>query len=841
MHTEHTPMMRQYLTIKKQHPDKLIFYRVGDFYQLYFDDAIAAERLLNLTLTKTGSGSSQVPMAGIPFHSVEIYLVRLVKLGESIVICEQIGDPSLSRGLVERRITRIITPGTLSDEALLEAYRDQLLLSVYPQQKRFGLAWLDMSSGRFNLLQVESQDELSSELARLDPAEVLIPDSFSGLDDLKIIKRRPDWEFDLHAAQERLTQQFNTRDLSGFGCSELPLAICASGGLLNYVMHNQPDALRHIQTITVEQRQDALILDAVTRRNLELTKNLNGSRDHTLLAVLDNTMTAMGSRLLSRWINRPLRDLDLLKKRQAAIGALIPDLFQTLRVQLSYLGDLERILARIALKSARPKDLVQLTKALSIFPEIQKHLSKAQLSDLLIERLQHVQTFPQLLERLNQALVEHPASSLRDGPVISSHYHSDLAHLRALSEDAGQYLLDLEIQEKNKTGISSLKIRFNRVQGYYIELSRAQAKGLPDYYSRRQTLKNVERYIIPKLKEYEDQILSARTKALALEKQLYEELLEVIIVELDALQRTATVLSELDVLACLAQRASSLHWVCPELKSDPGIEIKLGRHPVLEQILETPFIANDTELTPEQRMLMITGPNMGGKSTFMRQTALLCILAMIGSYIPAQSACIGLIDRIFTRIGASDDLISGRSTFMVEMTETALILNNATSKSLVLLDEVGRGTSTFDGLALAFACADYLAHYIQALTLFATHYFELTALADTVTGVSNVHFDAMEHRDQVAFLYNLKKGPANRSYGIAVAQLAGLPKSVIENAQRKLAELEHKTHQGSAFALTDPVAEILQKLDPDDLSPREALELLYQLKKLRLKHEENAF
>lgn len=852
---QHTPMIRQYLQLKAQHKDKLLFYRMGDFYELFYEDAIKAAKLLNITLTKRGQSASQdIPMAGVPFHSVETYLAKLVKLGESIAICEQIGDPNLSKGPMERQVTRIITPGTLSDEALLED-NQSLLLAVYNYNEQFGLSYFDMGSGQIHILQVTGEEALASELARLNPSELLISVEYRTeqlLKPYKTVRRRPPWEFDLNTATHLLTQQFQVRDLSGYGCQDLPLAIQATGCLLNYVKDTQRTQLKHIQPIRIERREESIVLDATTRRNLELTHNLQGEKSNTLMSILDKTATPMGSRLLNRWLHRPLRKIFSIEARQTAIKDLLATLAHiNLHSLLKSLGDLERIITRIGLKSARPCDLSQLRLGLAILPDIHNKLApclKTQTSEkksaLLSALSQHIKTFPQLFHLLQQAIVENPPAVTREGGMIAKGYHAELDELQNLSDHAGQYLIDLEKRERELSGISTLKVGFNRVHGYHIEISRGQAKHVPPHYIRRQTLTNAERFITPELKEFEDKALSARSKALSLEKKLYDELLDRLGIYLTDLQKTVNAIAELDVLACFAERATTLNLTCPLLSNNPGIHIEEGRHLVIEQTLEAPFIANNCHLTPDQRLLIITGPNMGGKSTYMRQTALICLLAMIGCFVPAKSATIGPIDRIFTRIGAADDLASGRSTFMVEMTETAAILHNATEQSLVIMDEIGRGTSTFDGLALAFSCAEYLAKYVKAYTLFATHYFELTGLNEENAVINNCHVDAKEYNDSIVFLYTVKEGPANQSYGLQVAQLAGVPKPVIQRAREKLSELE----KNSAHANQNPVnlpttsqklsvnpgiMSLLEQVDPDQLAPKEALEILYRLKSLQ--------
>ncbi len=852
--SQHTPMIRQYLQLKAQHSDKLLFYRMGDFYELFYEDAIKAAKLLNITLTKRGQSASQaIPMAGVPFHSVENYLAKLVKLGESIAICEQIGDPNHSKGPMERQVTRIITPGTLSDEALLEK-NQSLLLALYNHDEQFGLSYFDMGSGQIYILQINGKEALTSELARLNPAELLISEEYKDEDVLtsyKTIRRRPPWEFDFNTATHLLTQQFQTRDLSGFGCQDLPLAIQATGCLLNYVKDTQRTQLHHIQPIRIERREESIVLDATTRRNLELTLNLQGEKSNTLMSILDKTATPMGSRLLNQWLHRPLRKVFTIESRQTAIiNLLATQSCISLHSLLKQLGDLERIITRVGLKSARPRDLSQLRWGLAILPDIHNKLGPClktqapdEKSELLISLSQQIKTFPELFCLLQQAIVEHPPAVTREGGMIAKGYHAELDELKNLSEHTGQYLIDLEKRERTLSGISTLKVGFNRIHGYHIEISRGQSKHVPPHYIRRQTLTNAERFITPELKEFEDKALSARSKALSLEKKLYDELLDQLAFYLADLQKTVNAIAELDVLICFAERATTLHLTCPRLSKNPGIHIEGGRHLVIEHSLDTPFVANNCHLDPEQRLLIITGPNMGGKSTYMRQTALICLLAMIGCFVPAKSATIGPIDRIFTRIGAADDLASGRSTFMVEMTETASILHNATKQSLIIMDEIGRGTSTFDGLALAFSCAEYLAKYVKAYTLFATHYFELTGLAEESSVIKNCHVEAREHNDSIVFLYTIKEGPANQSYGLQVAQLAGVPKPVIQRAREKLTALE-KNSVANNHNKVNPLAlqklsanpdimDLLDQVDPDQLAPKKALEIIYRLKSLQ--------
>ncbi|CAM3389746.1 DNA mismatch repair protein MutS [Halomonas lysinitropha] len=850
---QHTPMMSQYLKIKREHPEVLLFYRMGDFYELFFDDARRAAALLDITLTQRGQSAGQpIPMAGVPYHSAEGYLARLVAAGESVAICEQIGDPATSKGPVERRVVRIVTPGTLYDEALLDARRDNLLVAVAPLGARWGLAWLELSSGRFNVLEVEGESEMLAELQRLDPAELLLAESLvlpTALEGRRGLRRQSDWLFDLESATRTLCDQFQVQDLRGFGCAHLEAAITAAGVLVDYARDTQRTALPHVTAIGVESRDDAVVIDAASRRNLEIDINLGGSADNTLASVLDTTATAMGSRLLKRWLNRPLRDRAQVEGRQAAVALLLDDEgFAPLRESLKAIGDVERILARVALYSARPRDLARLRDALIALPGLQAELQAYGEGSALDELRRHIHPFPALADTLTRALVENPPVVIRDGGVIAEAFDAELDEHRGLAEHAGDYLIRLETRERERTGLPGLKVGYNRVHGYYIEIPRAQARDAPADYIRRQTLKNAERFIIPELKEFEDKALSAKSRALAREKLLYDGLLDTLNVELATLQGTGRALAALDVLCAFAERARTLDFVRPTLSRSPGIDIRGGRHPVVEQVTETPFVPNDLVLDDTRRMLVITGPNMGGKSTYMRQAALIVLLAHTGSFVPSDTAIIGPVDRIFTRIGSSDDLAGGRSTFMVEMTETASILHNATDESLVLMDEIGRGTSTFDGLSLAWASAEHLTR-TRAFTLFATHYFEMTALAEQAEGVANVHLTAAEHRDGIVFMHRVEDGPASQSYGLQVAQLAGVPQGVIARAKEKLATLEQQEidqgsrlpgvtadagepRQADLFASTPhPLVEQLGSLDPDELSPRQALELLYRWKK----------
>ena len=741
---QHTPMMRQYLRIKADYPDTLLFYRMGDFYELFYEDAQRAAQLLNITLTSRGqSAGAPVPMAGVPFHAVEGYLAKLVKLGLSVAICEQLGDPATGKGPMERQVARIVTPGTLTDEALLDERRDNLLAALHHRKDTYGVASLELSGGRFTITQLHGEAALRNELERLRPAELLVSEDFAPPAPWRGhpgLRPRAPWHFDTDSAIRALCAQFGVRNLDGFGCTDQPVALGAAGCLLQYVKDTQRSALPHLVGLRIERHEDSIVLDAASRRNLELEDSLSGRPEHTLLGILDRCVTAMGARLLRRWLHRPLRHRSALAQRRNRVQHLLDhNGYDYLRGLLRGIGDVERILARVALKSARPRDLVALADALGRLPDVRAFLSQPE-ALLFADLAERASPQPEVYALLRRAILANPPQVVRDGGVIAPGYDTELDELRNLGEHADDYLVALEARERRRIGIANLKVGFNRVHGYYIEVTRAQAQAVPADYLRRQTLKGAERYIIPELREFEHKALRAQEQALAREKFLYEGLLDQLITCLPALQATAAALAELDVLADLAERAAALHWNPPELVDTPGIAIQAGRHPVVEQVLDEPFVPNDLRLEPEQRrMLVITGPNLGGKSTFMRQTALIVLLAHIGSYVPAEQATIGPIDRIFTRIGASDDLATGRSTFMVEMSEAANILHNATPHSLVLIDEIGRGTSTFDGLALAWACAAHLAATVRALTLFATHYFELTRLPDEYPGIANVH------------------------------------------------------------------------------------------------------
>lgn len=838
---QHTPMMQQYLGIKQQHPDTLLFYRMGDFYELFYDDAKHAARLLHLTLTQRGhSGGNAIPMAGVPYHALESYLAKLIRQGVSVAICEQIGDPATSKGPVERQVTRIITPGTVSDEALLIEHQDTLLMAITQQEEQYGLATLNMTAGSLLLQQVVGLDALYTELERLNPAEVLLAEGLTLTLPAKQLNLtyRPAWEFCQELGTRLLCEQLQCQDLNAFEIHRAPLALAASGSLMQYIHLTQRTRLLHLYKLQVEQEEDRVILDAATQRNLELIHNLRGGTEHTLISLLDHSATPMGSRLLKRWLLQPLRQLSCVRQRHEAIDDILQHhLSQAVHTLLKPVGDIERILARIALRSARPRDLLKLRDALTLLPTLQEQLASATTAPLQSLR-QQLQEFPALSTTLQAALIDNPPALIRDGGVIAEGYDAELDELRHLSTHANQFLIDLENKERKQTGISTLKVGYNKIHGYFIEISRGQADNAPAHYIRRQTLKNAERYLTPELKQFEEKVLSAQSKALAREKLLYDQLLDIILKDLRALQQMAEALAQLDVFVTFAERAQTLQLVKPQFVMEPVLHITEGRHLVIEQVSKEAFVPNDLHLDAEQRMLIITGPNMGGKSTYMRQTALIALLAYTGCFVPATAVTIGPLDRIFTRIGAADDLAGGRSTFMVEMTEAANIMHYATQHSLVLLDEIGRGTSTYDGLALAWACATQLAQQQRALTLFATHYFELTQLPAHNPSIRNVHVDATDYQENLVFLHKVQPGPANKSYGLQVAKLAGLPAAVLAVAKHKLLALENEqstTETSSSVTAPMPLHPallMLENIEPDELSPKQAMDTLYALKQL---------
>jgi DNA mismatch repair protein MutS len=832
----HTPMMQQYLRIKGEHPDILVFYRMGDFYELFYDDAEKASRLLDLTLTQRGaSAGAPVKMAGVPVHAVEQYLAKLVKLGQSVAIAEQIGDPATAKGPVDRQVTRIVTPGTLTDSELLDEKADNVLLALSRDKATVGLAWLSLASGALRVAEVAPQ-MLDNELRRIVPAEVLI--STDATLQGYLATRVPAWHFDVESGKKRLLKQLGAASLAGYGCEDMTLAIGACGALLDYAAKTQGQALAHVTAVSAERSGEYVRLDAATRRNLELTETLRGESSPTLFSLLDECATGMGSRLLRHWLHHPLRDRAALSARHDAVAALHDTSLKVLR----RFADVERISSRLALKSVRPRELSGLRDSLKLLPELRGVLPDT--ARLLVQMAEDLATPEEALALLEKSIHPEPASRVIDGGVIADGYSTELDELRQLQTHSGEFLVQLEKKERERTGIPNLRVAYNSVHGYYIEITNSHAAKVPEDYRRRQTLKNAERYITPELKTFEDKALSARDRALALEKSLYEALLEAMQAHLPRLQKVARALAQVDVLSTFAAVALKRNYARPQFTDDIRIEIEGGRHPVVEGQIEN-FIANDCRLAPTRRLLLITGPNMGGKSTYMRQVALIVLMAHIGAFVPARAARIGPVDQVFTRIGAADDLAGGRSTFMVEMTESAAILHNATDKSLVLMDEVGRGTSTFDGLALAWAIARHLVERNTSLSLFATHYFEMTRLALEYKEVANVHLDAVEHKDAVVFLHAVEEGPASRSYGLQVAALAGVPRGVIRQAKKYLQLLEDSSlargNQDDLFSrkteaepepALDPLREAMLKVNPDELTPREALEILYRLKRL---------
>ncbi|HET6263572.1 MAG TPA: DNA mismatch repair protein MutS [Usitatibacter sp.] len=844
----HTPMMQQYLALKAEYPDMLLFYRMGDFYEMFYADAERASKLLDITLTTRGqSAGAPIRMAGVPYHSVEGYLAKLVKLGESVAICEQVGDPATSKGPVDRRVMRVVTPGTVTDAALLAAARDNLLAAVHIAGPSAGLAWIALASGSLTIAEVPAS-RLEAELERLQPAEILVA---AGTEIAPrpgaAVRRLEPWQFDPAGARRDLAKQFGTADLSGYGCEDMELAVAAAGALIGYCRRTQQSELPHVTGLRVERESEFVLMDAPTRRNLEITETLGGAESPTLFSLLDRCATSMGSRRLRHWLHHPLRDTAPLARRHLAIAALANPSSRLRYARVKELfdpwSDVERITARVALRSARPRDLSGLRDTLATLPDL--HAALAASGHPAIEELAGtLAPIPEVHGLLAATLLDEPAAVIREGGVIRDGRDPELDELRAIQNDCGAFLQAMEKRERERTGIANLRVEYNRVHGFFIEITQGQLDKVPVEYKRRQTMKSAERFITPELKAFEDKALAAGERALAREKALYEELLTALASHLVRLQAIADAAAGLDALASLAASAEALGLARPEFTGEDRIDIADGRHLVVESQVDD-FIPNDTSLNRSRQLLLVTGPNMGGKSTYMRQVAQIVLLAHCGAFVPAKSAVIGPVDRIFTRIGASDDLAGGRSTFMVEMTEAAAILNNATPRSLVLVDEIGRGTSTFDGLALAYAIARCLAESVRCYTLFATHYFELTQLATTIPAVANVHLDAVEHRDRIVFLHRLESGPADRSYGIHVAHLAGIPKEVVRAAKRHLTELEKQLRPGSAqpdlFAAgggppeaeaADPLRDALDAIRPDELSPREALEALYRLKKL---------
>jgi DNA mismatch repair protein MutS len=878
--SKHTPMMAQYLAIKAQHPGTLVFYRMGDFYELFYGDAEKAARLLDITLTRRGmSAGEPVVMAGVPFHSVETYLARLIKLGESVALCEQVGDVGTAKGPVERKVVRVVTPGTLTDTELLADKSEAMLLAVHQGPRhRVGLAWLSVTQGALQLAECTA-DALPAWIARIAPSELLFsadatPAFEQRLKGLRAggagfaLTQRPEWQFDAGLGARKLLEQLQAATLAAWGAEELACAHAAAAALLAYAEHTQGRALSHARTLQVQRDGQLIELPLTTRRNLELVQTLRGEESPTLFSLLDTCMTGMGSRALKEWLLAPPRDRGIAQQRLEAIRALREDgAWQKLRAELKGVSDVERITARIALRQVRPRELVglcqSLGKAAALIPALrpfdraQDRQAQGERGELaaipvraeLVEALAHDLVPPVgCAEHLGAAIAQEPAALVRDGGVIAAGFDAELDELRAIQDNCDGFLLELEGRERARTGIANLRVQFNRVHGFYIEITQAHLGKVPTDYRRRQTLKNAERFITPELKAFEDKALSAQERALQREKWLYEQVLDALQEHVPALTRLARALAALDALCALAERSLTLNWCRPQFTKEPGIEIVQGRHPVVEaRLAETgggAFIANDTRLGPKQRMQVITGPNMGGKSTYMRQVAIICLLASMGSYVPAQGCRLGPMDAIHTRIGAADDLANAQSTFMLEMTEAAQILHAATPQSLVLMDEIGRGTSTFDGLALASSIAAHLHDRTQAFTLFATHYFELTEFPAKHHAAVNVHVSAAESGADIVFLHEIQPGPASRSYGIQVARLAGMPAAVVNHARQALAALEK--HQDDAREQVDlfappPAAEAqapsaaeaaLARIDPDALTPRDALDALYTLKKL---------
>ncbi|HEX4858315.1 MAG TPA: DNA mismatch repair protein MutS [Usitatibacteraceae bacterium] len=841
--SQHTPMMQQYLRIKADHPDTLVLYRMGDFYELFFDDAVKAARLLDITLTTRGqSAGLPIRMAGVPYHALEQYLARLVKLGESAVICEQVGEVT-HKGPVERAVTRVVTPGTLTDSALLPAARDLPIAAVFERDQEVGIATLALASGAFTLLQT-ARSRLVAELERIQPAELVVAENAAPLAGSVPQRALAEWHFDLATATRELSRQFGTRDLSGFAADDVPLAVIAAGALLHFTRETQRGALPHISGMVVQRESDWVRMDAATRRNLEITETLRGDPSPTLFSLLNCAATAMGARALRRALHQPLRARARLCAQHDAIDELAAA-HARVHGLLGGWADLERIVTRIALRSARPRDLTALRDALGAAPEVAGVLAECK-TPMLARLSGHFRPENPAHQGLCRMLLDEPAASVRDGGVIRDGCDAELDELRAIQKDGGAFLIALEQRERERTGIANLRVEFNRVHGYHIEVTAGQLDKVPADYRRRQTMKNAERFITPELKAFEDKALSAGERALAREKALYEQLLDELAPLVPGLQAFAGAVAELDLLATHAANRSRLKLVRPVFVDEDRIDITGGRHLVVESQVD-PFIANDCLLERSRQVLLITGPNMGGKSTYMRQVAQIVLLAHSGSFVPAASATLGPVDQIMTRIGASDDLAGGRSTFMVEMTEAAAILNGASHRSLVLIDEIGRGTSTYDGLALAYAIARHLAETTRAYTLFATHYLELTRLNAELPNIANVHLDAVEMRDKIVFLHRLENGPADKSYGLQVAQLAGVPRSVVRTAKRHLeallADAGEARPQGDLFAappraplpVPHKLLDALDDLRPDELSPREALEKLYALKQLREK------
>lgn len=841
----HTPMMKQYLAIKSQYPDKFLFYQMGDFYELFYQDAEKISKLLDITLTSRGqSGGSEIPMAGIPIHSVDQYLERLIGMNLSVAICNQIGDPAKSKGPVERKVVRIVTPGTLIEENLLDDRQENLTASVFVSNNQFGIATMEISSGRFLGYEVDNVAALLDTIRLINPAEIIASDNQKPLEDDTTVHQVPSWYFDSARVENVLCELFETKFLDAFDCSEFPVATRAAGALVLYIQDLHGQALTHVNGIEYKQLSSFLNMDEVTRKNLEIEIGHDGSSQNSLVRIFDDCLTSMGARMLRRWFNAPITDRTELVARHDAVDWLTDaQLVEGLQHLLKPVVDMERILSRISMKTARPRDLIGLRNSLEILPELHDLVNNS--STPLIDSLQADLTPRQnIYEMLKAAIRDDPPNIIRDGGVLRDEYDQELGELRRIQKASGELLLQMEAEQQRATGIAHLRIRYNRVHGYYIEIPRSQQNSVPENYVRRQTVKNAERYVTEELKEFEDKMLGAKGKALLREKYLYDQILENLKPHIAEIMRCARALACLDLLVNFAHKAQELNLCRPELDNHSIIEIIDGRHPVVEQTIPgKQFIGNSTLLDESTRMQLITGPNMGGKSTYMRQIAIIALLAHTGCFVPAHSARIGFIDRIFTRIGAADDLAGGRSTFMVEMTEMASILRNASQNSLVIVDEIGRGTSTFDGLALAWSCARDLAMRIRSLTLFSTHYFELTELESELPELANVHLDAVEHGDSIVFMYKVKQGSASKSYGLQVARLAGIPDHVIASSRKKLTNMEEHSvqvdnqqqeHSDAGPSLNTEEQRVLsriQSIDADNLSPRQALDILYELSK----------
>ncbi len=843
----HTPMMKQYLEIKEEYPDKILFYQMGDFYEMFYEDAEEASKILDITLTsRNQSGGSEIPMAGVPIHSAEQYLERLINLNLSVAICDQVGDPATSKGPVERKVVRVITPGTLIEDTLLDDRKENITASIFALDNSYGIATLEISSGRFVGYEVASQELLLNSIRQINAAEMIVSDNQYLFEDEAAQKQVPSWYFDSLRAEKVLCDLFETKFLDAFDCSEFPVATRAAGALILYVQDLHGHQLPHITGIKFKQQSSFLTMDEITRKNLEIEVGHDETSQNSLVHIFDDCKTVMGTRMLRRWFNAPIRDHAELVSRHDAIDWLLecPDL-EKIRTLLKSVADIERILARVSMKTARPRDLLGLRNSLETLPEIKQLIDHSTVG--FIQNLQgQLASHPEVLDLLKSSIKDNPANIIRDGGVLRDDYDQELGDLRRMQKESGEHLLLMEAQERQTTGITALRLRYNRVHGYYIEVPRSREGCVPEHYVRRQTIKNAERFVTEELKEFEERILGAKGKALIREKHLYEQILEDLKPYIKTIMQCARALACLDLLGNFAVKAQTLNLCRPKLVDQSLIEIVDGRHPVVEQnLIRKDFISNSTLLDENTRMQLITGPNMGGKSTYMRQAAIIALLAHTGCFVPAQSVRIGLIDRIFTRIGAADDLASGRSTFMVEMTEMASILRNASQNSLVIVDEIGRGTSTYDGLALAWACAIELAMKIKSLTLFSTHYFELTALEKKLPCLVNVHLDVVEHGDNIVFMYKVKLGSASKSYGLQVARLAGIPEHVIKASNSKLQSMENipidENNNSRSTTKTTPniitpsaeEKEVLRikSLDIDNLTPLEALNIIYEMRK----------